>query len=322
MEVAMVAPARAFPLSVSELAPPLAVVDLFCDLPSWQQARQRGVDTERLRLDYDRLLLSAARDPQLGPFWQRWSVAHHVVFQPREAGAPSAPDDPVAWVARFLHEEFVRFCQARDTPSAVRNRLLAHLMDAQTHERASRAVQTRLLELTFLPRVVFPWVTIIDTFAQQLRTYNRRLQRQLQALDHHFAQTAPYFQTHPAHAQHTDLRAALRRVLHDAEATVRDVERWKKTLGITNRPSIAPQKQGIWTPVFVAMLPLLRPFCSGPKSRYLAESGAMPEEAYALASTLTNLSCPALWPDVPQRAKARWDAYHRVSKRLLKTPSL
>jgi hypothetical protein len=189
----MVVPTRAFPLSLSELAPLFAVIDHFSTLPSWQQASQAGVDMEQLRLEYDRLWLASARDTRPGSFWQRSRWGDHRPFQPREGTTHTTLDDAITWTARVLHEEFTRFCQATHTEAAERNQILADLRDVRTREPAPLTVQTQLLELLFLPGVVVAWVLAIDAFAARLCAFHRGLQQQLTALDHYFDRTAPYF---------------------------------------------------------------------------------------------------------------------------------
>jgi hypothetical protein len=308
----MAVPTRAFPLSLGELAPRLAAIDLFCDLPSWQQASQIGVGLEPLRLNYTRLLISTAQDPQHRAVWQRWGWVHHVVFRPRE---DTTPDDPASWIGRFLHEEFDRFCQASDVEAAARNQILADLRNVQTDEPAPLTVQRRLLELCFIPTAIVPWVTILWTFAKHLRAFNRRLQTHLTALEHYANTTAPYVPPHPASTHHAHLRAALTRVLLDTTATVGDVEHWAQTVGITHNPSRPTRLQRMWTPLFLEMVRLLRPFCTGPKYRHLDKPDTMPEDVFRRASALMHLSAPSLWPDAPRLVKARWAAYTRALTR-------
>jgi hypothetical protein len=310
----MAVPTPTFPLTLAALAPRLAMIDVFCTLPSWQQASQAGVAMEQLRVQYQRFWLGALRDVQPSAFWQRSCWGDHRPFQPREGTTHTTPDDASTWAARLLHEEFTRFCQATHTEAAARNQILADLVDAQTGEPASLTVRARLLELLFLPGMVFAWGGALDAFAARLPPFHREIRQQLTALDHHFDRTAPYFQTHPAHAQHTALRAALQRVLGDAERTVRDVARWKKTVGITTTLAIAPTRQRLWTPLFLEMLPLLRPFCRGPKAQYLARTDALPDAAFRLASALMHLAHPDLWPDQPRLIHSRWQAHCRTTK--------
>jgi hypothetical protein len=294
-------PTPPFPLTLEALAPRLDVVQRFCDLPSWQQASQLGVDMEQLALVYLRLFLDAARGT---PHWsvvQRWDWAPDVVFRPRED----------SWVLRLLRAEFDGFCQGSDAEAA--HQILADLRHVRTRAPAPPALRTQLLEFCFLPRLIFPWVALLDTFATHLRAYNRTLHAQLTAVVYYVAQTNPYFPQHPAQAQPPAQRAALDCVLQDVTATVRGVPPWKQALGITHTLSLPPQRQRLWTPLFVAMIPLLRPLCSGPKSRHGADPDTMPESTFRIASALMHRAVPHLWPDQPRLIHSRWQAHCRTA---------
>ena len=97
--------------------------------------------------------------------------------------------------------------------------------------------------------------------------------------------------------------------LMDEELQRAPIVAWKAQLGIDKGATIAQQKHRIWSIVFRELVDLLRPSCTGPKHLHLDTTpGAIPEQAFRVASRLMYLSHPKLWPDDPARVKSRYYA--------------
>jgi len=179
----------------------------------------------------------------------------------------------------------------------------------QTLQPAPPEVIVRIQELCFLPGVIFPWVLAHATFPKHIRAYNRKLRKQLDALDHHLGTPSYFFINHPAPSVLTELIDGLRHVLQESDASFSNVDAWKRQLGLDKELSREAQKQRIWTPLFKELVDLLRPFCSGPKKHYLAKTVTaehIPQQAFDRTSRLMHLSHPALWKDRPGLVKRRY----------------
>jgi hypothetical protein len=164
----------------------------------------------------------------------------------------------------------------------------------------------RIRELLFWPGVLFAYVRAHAVFAQYLHDYKRewlvicnQYLRAARKLKESFFRTDPAFVVLPEHI------AQVKDLLRAADTSHAHFEAWKRTLGLDKQMANQPSRQRLWTPLFAELVPLVRPFCRGPKHAYLQEPGTMPDQAYAVASRLMWLAHPTLWDDKPSRIKSR-----------------
>jgi hypothetical protein len=77
----------------------------------------------------------------------------------------------------------------------------------------------------------------------------------------------------------------------------KEVNAWKKKLGIDKKLTIDDQKQYLWSTIFEELVDLLQKFCSGPKYMYLKDhSDAMPDQAFATSRGRQVYTPVPSWP--------------------------
>src|SRR5262249_17517620 len=105
----------------------------------------------------------------------------------------------------------------------------------------------------------------------------------------------------------TERKGIFTRLL-DEELQRAPLTAWKEQLGIDKKASVPKQRQYIWSLIFVELVDLLRPYCSGPKRLHLSTiPGAIPDQVFVVASHLMHLTQPTLWPDRPDLVKSSYD---------------
>jgi len=169
----------------------------------------------------------------------------------------------------------------------------------------------RVWELCFLPGVILPFCLATTKHWQQMR---KQVMKEKQRLNYMRNKAIPQILNSPWCSNEARLtmegeteRVSIFTSLLDEELQWAPLIAWKEQLGIDKKTSGPKQRQYIWSLIFVELVDLLRPYCSGPKRLHLSTTpGAIPDQVFVVASRLMHLAQPTLWPDRPDLVKSRY----------------
>jgi len=236
-------------------------------------------------------------------FWQRFRD-----ISPRYSLLPWQGGNVRGRVEAFVEGEYQAFIEHIRQHKQV-------FCDLLVHEKLQLpgTVFDRLWELCFLPGVVIPFCTATARYWAHVQ---KVIVQEKKALNYQRNKGIPSILTNRwlsdmARLALEEEKEKLDRLLAlmDEELQRAPIVAWKAQLGIDKGATIAQQKHRIWSIVFRELVDLLRPSCTGPKHLHLDTTpGAIPEQAFRVASRLMYLSHPKLWPDDPARVKSRYYA--------------
>jgi hypothetical protein len=162
----------------------------------------------------------------------------------------------------------------------------------------------RLLELCFLPGVIIPFCLATAKYWEQVRKIIGKQKKRLHALNR---QRQGYPLWSPRLKITTAQEYTILIPLMEEELRLAPLQAWKKQLGMSRNTDLETQTHNIWSRIFLELVDLLRPYCSGPKRWHLDTTpSAMPDQVFVVASRLMHLAQPTLWPDRPDLVKSRY----------------